>query len=107
MTSTLPEVEMNSSLEDRNKRALEFIETVTTYADEVQTQVLSSILSRNADTEYLRRYGLNGRSDRVTFKKCVPVITYDDVKPDIRRIASGDTSPILSAHPISEFLTRY
>eukprot|EP00253_Pinus_taeda_P008491 PITA_08491 len=105
MTSTQPEVEMNSSLEDRNKRALEFIETVTTHADEVQTQVLSSILSRNANTEYLRRYGLNGRSDRVTFKKCVPVITYDDVKPDIRRIASGDTSPILSAHPISEFLT--
>jgi len=96
---------LGNEVDDRNKRALEFIETVTTNADEVQTQVLSSILSRNADTEYLKRYGLNGRTDRATFKKCLPVITYDDLKPEIRRIASGDTSPILSAHPVSEFLT--
>jgi len=98
---------MGNGANDPDKRALEFIENVTSNADEVQTQVLSSILSRNADTEYLKRYGLNGRTDRPTFKKCVPLITYDDVKPEIRRIASGDTSPILSAHPVSEFLTRY
>ena len=91
---------------DGDKRALEFIETVTINADEVQTQVLSTILSRNADTEYLKRYGLNGRTDRATFKKCLPVITYDDLKPEIRRIASGDTCPILSAHPVSELVTR-
>eukprot|EP00253_Pinus_taeda_P008998 PITA_08998 len=88
----------------RDKRALEFIDNVTRNADEVQVQVLTEILTRNADTEYLQRYGLSGHTDRDTFKNCLPLITYDDIKPEIHRIANGDTSPILSAHPISEFL---
>eukprot|EP00253_Pinus_taeda_P005261 PITA_05261 len=90
----------------RDKRALEFIENVTRNADEVQAQVLAQILTRNADTEYVKRYGLSGRTDRDTFKNCLPLITYDDIKPEINRIANGDTSPILSAQPISEFLLR-
>ncbi|KAK8312939.1 hypothetical protein V6Z12_D01G075800 [Gossypium hirsutum] len=35
----------------------------------------------------------------------MPVITYEDIQPHIDRIANGDTSPILSSNPISEFLT--
>jgi auxin responsive GH3 family protein len=92
---------------NREKKALEFIENITRNADEVQAQVLAAILTRNADTEYLKRHGLSRQTDRETFKKCLPVITYDDLKPEIHRIANGDTSPILSAHPISEFLLRY
>eukprot|EP01018_Ginkgo_biloba_P021689 Gb_31646 [translate_table: standard] len=48
------------------------------------------------------RFRLNGRTDRSYFKKCLPVISYEDVEEDILRIANGDTSPILSANPISE-----
>lgn len=103
----MPEAPMSvgNRANDRDNRALEFIENVTKNADEVQDQVLSAILTRNADTEYLKRYGLRGRTDRATFKKLLPVITYDDLKSEIHRIANGDTSPILSAHPVSEFLT--
>ncbi|KAK8519069.1 hypothetical protein V6N13_017686 [Hibiscus sabdariffa] len=90
---------------ENNNKALKFIEDVTVNADDVQRRVLSEILSRSADTEYLRRNGLNGCTDRETFKKVMPVVTYDDLKPDIERIANGDTSPILCSHPISEFLT--
>ncbi|XP_041004746.1 indole-3-acetic acid-amido synthetase GH3.6-like [Juglans microcarpa x Juglans regia] len=90
---------------DKNRKALQFIEEVTSNADEVQKQVLSEILSRSANVEYLQRYGLDGRTDRETFKKVVPVVTYEDLKPDIDRIANGDTSPILCSKPISEFLT--
>ncbi|KAG6724898.1 hypothetical protein I3842_02G005700 [Carya illinoinensis] len=63
------------------------------------------ILIRNAETEYLRRFQLNGATDRDTFKSKVPVVTYEDLQPDIQRIANGDRSSIFSAHPISEFLT--
>ncbi|KAL0399314.1 UNVERIFIED_CONTAM: Indole-3-acetic acid-amido synthetase GH3.6 [Sesamum radiatum] len=35
----------------------------------------------------------------------MPVITYEDILPDINRIANGDKSPILCSEPISEFLT--
>jgi len=87
--------------------ALEFIEEMTKNTDSVQQRVLVEILAQNSETEYLKRFGLNGATDRETFKSKVPVITYEDLLPDIQRIAKGDTSPILCAHPISEFLTRF
>ncbi|XP_024534171.1 indole-3-acetic acid-amido synthetase GH3.5 [Selaginella moellendorffii] len=96
---------MNLEHKEREKQALQFIEKVTSEAAEVQSAVLSAILERNAHTEYLKRHGLNGRTDKTSFRQCLPVITYEDLEPEIQRIANGDTSPILSAHPISEFLT--
>ncbi|KAF3787052.1 putative indole-3-acetic acid-amido synthetase GH3-1 [Nymphaea thermarum] len=87
---------------------LEFIEEATKNADDVQKRVLAEILSQNTHTEYLQqRCGLGGSTDRQTFMAKVPMVTYDDLKPDILRIANGDRSPILSAHPITEFLTRH
>ncbi|PIN12304.1 hypothetical protein CDL12_15087 [Handroanthus impetiginosus] len=94
-----------SSVDENNKRKLEFIEDVTKNADDVQKRVLAEILSRNAHVEYLQRHGLNGKSDRDNFKKIMPVITYEDILPDITRIANGDVSPILCSEPITEFLT--
>lgn len=96
----------SSTTDEKNAKALQFIEEMTRNTDSVQERVLSEILSQNAETEYLKRFGLNGATDRETFKSKVPVVTYEDLLPDIQRIANGDRSPILSAHPISEFLTR-
>ncbi|KZV14756.1 hypothetical protein F511_40091 [Dorcoceras hygrometricum] len=84
---------------------MEFIENVTKNADEIQAKVLAEILSRNADVEYLKRYGLNGHTDKEDFKKTIPVISYDDIQSDIKRIANGDKSRLLCSEPISEFLT--
>ena len=93
-------------IEHNNKKALKYIEDVTSNADEIQKRVLAEILSCSAHVEYLQRHGLEGRTDRETFKKIMPVVTYEDLKPDIDRIANGDASPILCSKPISEFLTR-
>ncbi|KAL2594308.1 hypothetical protein AAZV13_12G181900 [Glycine max] len=106
----MPEAPRDSTkdyvLEEKNKKILDFIEDVTNNADEVQNKVLSEILSRNANVEYLRRHGVNGQTvDRDTFKRLLPVITYEDIQPDINRIANGDKSPILTTKPITEFLT--
>ncbi|XP_076921593.1 putative indole-3-acetic acid-amido synthetase GH3.1 [Bidens hawaiensis] len=90
---------------EKDAKALQFIEEMTRNADAVQEKVLAEILSRNAETEYLRLHNLAGASDRETFKSKVPMVTYEDLEPIIQRIANGDKSPILSAHPISEFLT--
>ena len=94
------------NLAEKNKKSLQFIEDVTSNADEVQKKVLEEILSRNAHVEYLQRHGLDGQTNRDTFKKVMPVITYEDIQPEIDRIANGDTSQILCSKPISEFLTR-
>lgn len=92
---------------EKDAKALQFIEEMTRNCETVQKQVLSEILTRNANTEYLGRFKLNGAIDRETFKSKIPVVTYEDLQPDIQRIANGDRSPIFSSHPISEFLTRY
>lgn len=91
---------------EKDAKALQFIEEMTRNADAVQQRVLDEILTRNSQTEYLKRFKLDGVSDRQTFKSNIPVVTYEDLQPEIQRIANGDRSPILSAHPISEFLTR-
>lgn len=91
---------------EKDAKALQFIEEMTRNADAVQERVLNEILTRNSQTEYLKRFKLDGVSDRETFKNKIPVVTYEDLQPEIQRIANGDRSPILSAHPISEFLTR-
>ncbi|KAJ1296646.1 hypothetical protein BS78_01G318200 [Paspalum vaginatum] len=90
---------------DKDAEKLRFIEEMTSDVDAVQGRVLVEILARNAGTEYLARCGLAGATDRAAFRAKVPVVTYEDLQPDIQRIANGDRSPILSAHPISEFLT--
>ncbi|KAK9284580.1 hypothetical protein L1049_023756 [Liquidambar formosana] len=90
---------------EKHAKALQFIEEMTRNCDAVQEKVLAEILSQNAETEYLSRFGLGGSTDRDMFKSKVPVVTYEDLQPEIQRIANGDRSPILSAHPISEFLT--
>ncbi|XP_030538966.1 probable indole-3-acetic acid-amido synthetase GH3.1 [Rhodamnia argentea] len=90
---------------EKDAKALQFIEEMTRNVDPVQERVLGEILSRNAETEYLSRFGLGGTTDRNSFKAKVPVVTYEDLQPEIQRIASGDRSNILCSHPISEFLT--
>ncbi|XP_068655936.1 probable indole-3-acetic acid-amido synthetase GH3.1 [Aristolochia californica] len=90
---------------EKDAKALELIDQMTRSTDEVQKKVLAEILTRNAETEYLTRYHLGGATDRDSFKAWVPVVTYEDLQREIQRIANGDRSPILSSHPISEFLT--
>ncbi|KAE9447119.1 hypothetical protein C3L33_20976, partial [Rhododendron williamsianum] len=90
---------------EKDAKALRFIEEMTRNADSVQEKVLGEILSRNAKTEYLQQFKLFGATDRETFKSTIPMVKYEDLQPDIQRIANGDRSAILSAHPISEFLT--
>lgn len=91
---------------EKDAKALQFIEETTKNTDAVQERVLSEILRQNAEAEYLKRFGMNGATDRETFKSKIPVVTYEDLQPEIQRIANGDRSPILSSRPISEFLTR-
>ncbi|XP_042492980.1 probable indole-3-acetic acid-amido synthetase GH3.1 [Macadamia integrifolia] len=90
---------------EKHAKDIQFIEEMTKKANTVQEAVLAEILTRNAETEYLGRYQLNGATDRETFKSKIPVITYEDIQPEIQRIANGDRSSILSSEPISEFFT--
>ncbi|KAJ0723325.1 putative GH3 family protein [Helianthus annuus] len=101
----MPEAPNDGGIVEKNKKTLQFIEDVTSNPDEVQQRILTEILTQNATVEYLHRHGLSSRTDRESFKKLIPVVTYEDLHNDIIRIANGDKSPIFSSRPISEFLT--
>ncbi|KAG0468569.1 hypothetical protein HPP92_017897 [Vanilla planifolia] len=75
----------------KHQAALSFIENVTANANEVQHQVLGEILRRNASAEYLQRHGVTGScaGEHETFRRLIPIVTYEDIKPDILRIANG------------------
>uniref|UniRef100_A0ACD5TF63 Uncharacterized protein n=1 Tax=Avena sativa TaxID=4498 RepID=A0ACD5TF63_AVESA len=90
-----------------HREVLEYIDRVTTCAGEVQRGVLVEILVQNAPAEYLRRIGVSGAAPGAedAFRRQAPLTTYEDILPDVIRIANGDTSPILSGKPPQEFLT--
>jgi auxin responsive GH3 family protein len=98
-----------AACEETHREALEYIKHVTTCAAETQRGVLVEILAQNAPAEYLRRIGVSGAEPGAdeAFRQKAPLTTYEDILPDVIRIANGDTSPILSGKPTHEFLTRF
>ena len=92
-------------LEYKGDKALKELDRLTRKADEVQENLLREILTRNGETEYLNKY-LFGSKDISEFKKSVPVITYKAIRPYIQRIANGEASSLITAHPITEMLCR-
>ncbi|MBA0610001.1 hypothetical protein Godav_010903 [Gossypium davidsonii] len=83
------------------------MEELTTDAQQIQDQLLGEILSKNAETEYLQRF-LHGQTDKQLFKKNVPIVTYEHLKPYIDRIANGEaSSDILLVEPLTGFSLRH
>ncbi|GMP59491.1 hypothetical protein CsSME_00022760 [Camellia sinensis var. sinensis] len=58
------------------------------------------MLTNDAE-RYLKKWGLNGRTDHESFKAFVPLVTHKDLEPYIQRMVDGDTSPILTGKPIT------
>ncbi|KAL1201537.1 4-substituted benzoates-glutamate ligase GH3.12 [Cardamine amara subsp. amara] len=82
---------------------LKDLEELTSNTKQIQDNVLEEILTLNANTEYLQRF-LHGSSDKELFKENVPVVSYDDVKPYIERVANGEPLNVISGGPITGFL---
>ncbi|KAF5953125.1 hypothetical protein HYC85_011069 [Camellia sinensis] len=80
---------------------IEEFEMLTRDAEKIQRETLQKILEENGRTEYLQKWGLNGRTDPESFKACVPLVTHKDLETYIHRIADGDASPILTEKPIT------
>ncbi|MBA0833207.1 hypothetical protein Goarm_017536 [Gossypium armourianum] len=86
------------------ENGMKILEELTSNAHEIQEQMLEEILIRNAGTEYLSRFFVHGQNHKQNFKTNVPIVTYEDIKPYIDRIANGETSSILFADPITQFI---
>ncbi|CAN6884610.1 unnamed protein product [Brassica oleracea] len=82
---------------------LTVLEELTSNAKQIQDDVLTKILKANANTVYLGRF-LQGSADKELFKKNVPVVSYEDLKPYLDRVANGEPSDVISGEPITAFL---
>ncbi|KAK7277723.1 hypothetical protein RJT34_22738 [Clitoria ternatea] len=93
-------------LEYKGGEALKEIERLTMKAAEVQESVLKQILSQNRETEYLNKYMKReiNKTDIAEFKRCVPIITYQEIFPYIQRIANGEDFSLITGHSITEML---
>ncbi|CAH2036163.1 unnamed protein product [Thlaspi arvense] len=78
------------------------LENLTCNVEQIQDDLLKEILTLNAETEYLQNF-LHGSSAKELFKKKLPIVTYEDVKPYIDRVVNGEPTNIISAIPITNF----
>ena len=82
-------------------------EMLTRDAARVQLDTLKRILEANAGAEYLRQFGLDGRTDAASYKSCIPLCVHSDVEPFIQRVADGDSAPVVTGKPITSLSLRY
>ncbi|OAP12206.1 hypothetical protein AXX17_AT1G42820 [Arabidopsis thaliana] len=85
---------------------LKDLEELTSNVKQVQDDLLEEILQINANTEYLCQF-LHGSSSKELFKKNVPVVSYDDVRPYIERVGNGEPSNIFTGKTITNFFLRW
>lgn len=70
----------------------------------VQNEVLFSLLNRNKNTVYGKRYGFSKIKSINEFQKRVPVIEYTDILPYIKRLKNGEQN-ILTKKEVVYFCT--
>ena len=66
------------------------IEQYADHSGELQEQVLQRLTNLAADTEWGRRYGYADIRDYDTFRRRVPLQTYEEVKPYVERLRRGE-----------------
>ncbi|KAK6919525.1 GH3 family [Dillenia turbinata] len=76
----------------------------------VQTQTLRRILELNYGVEYLKKWfgdteiqDMDENALETLYTSLVPLVSHADLEPYIQRISDGDTSPILTQQPITNF----
>ncbi|CAM8945307.1 unnamed protein product [Rhodiola kirilowii] len=82
-------------------QVIEEFEGLTMDAERVQRELLKQILEENGETEYLRSFELNGRTDPESFKACIPLVDHHDLEPYINKIIEGDDSAVITGKPIT------
>ncbi|XP_076957472.1 jasmonoyl--L-amino acid synthetase JAR4-like [Bidens hawaiensis] len=83
------------------EEVIEEFEALTKDAKRVQTETLKKILEENSEAEYLKKWGLDGKTDPERYSSCVPLVTHKDLEPLIQQIADGSPHPILTGKPIT------
>jgi len=65
-----------------------------TAAESIQEQVFNRLIHQAAQTEWGKKYDYSNINNYEEFKKRVPIQTYDDVKPYVERLRTGEQNLI-------------
>jgi len=66
-----------------------------------QRAMLARVLRENAATAYGRRFGFAGIDSPEAYQARVPLVTYDDLRPEIERMAAGVPDVLFPGRPSS------
>ncbi|KAM0027215.1 putative GH3 family protein [Helianthus debilis subsp. tardiflorus] len=90
-TATLEQAIMLEKMEKGfdPEEVIEEFEALTKDAKRVQVETLKRILKENSEAEYLKKWGLDGKTDTESYSTCVPLVTHKDLEPLIQQIADG------------------
>ena len=82
------------------KRAAKRFDKACENPGKVQTDLLLDMVRRNTGTEYGKRYDFASINSVADFQRNVPVITYEDIKDDMMRVASGTSNVFTAEDPV-------
>lgn len=73
-------------------KRLNQIDLFRRYPFETQEEVLYGLLARASQTEWGRRYDFNSVDSPEVFRNRIPLITYEQIAPEIERMRNGETN---------------
>jgi hypothetical protein len=87
------------------RRAAARFETATLDPVGAQQRKLLEILTANRDTEYGRAHGFSKIQDLAGYQRSVPVVTYEDLRGHVDRMARGDQNVLTAEAPVMFAMT--
>lgn len=82
------------------KRAAKRFDKACRDPGKMQAELLLGMVRKNAGTEYGQRYNFASIKTVADFQRNVPVITYEDIKEDMMRVASGASNVFTAEDPV-------
>ncbi|MBD1391169.1 GH3 auxin-responsive promoter family protein [Neiella sp. HB171785] len=81
-------------------RSAKRFEHTTLNAEQTQRNLLMTILERNKDTEYGKKYDFAAIKSPEQYRQTVPLVSYNDIQPYIDRMCNGEPNQLVAEQPI-------
>ena len=91
---------LGSVISFATRRSARRFDAATRDARATQTELLMDIVRRNAGTEYGKRHGFASVSSVEDYQRQVPLINYEDIKEDVKRVTEGARNVLTAEDPV-------
>ena len=87
----------------RGRKAIRELDDNSKNAVSISEKVLFELLKENQDTEYGRKYGFANIKSIEEYQARVPLTTYDDYEPYIRRMIDNNEKNLISSREVKHY----